>query len=156
THFALRGMFSDNAVEDWGTGISLGSGNTPGLSESNAIVFIGNKIRENVTGMKVPSGAAPDVFSYGNTFEGNLLGLDLDGNAIFKDLGSHFENGNPNIPVSAPSVCGGATPAPVEIVNCGSNVETLTTGFYGQVSGNPITSYYGTSNLPSKLEGGPV
>ena len=156
THFALRGMFSDNAVEDWGTAINLGSGSSPGLSESNAIVFIGNKIRENVTGLKVPSGAAPDIFSYGNTFEGNLLGVDLEGNAIFKDFGSHFENGNPNIPVSAPSVCGGATPAPVEIVNCGSNVETLTTGFYGQVSGNPITSYYGASNLPSKLEGGPV
>jgi hypothetical protein len=156
THFALRGMFSDNVVEDWGTGISLGSGNTPGLSESNAIVFIADKIRENVTGLIVPTAAAPDVFSFGNTFEGNLYGVDLEGNAIFKDFGSHFENGNPNIPVSAPAVCGGATPAPVEIVNCGSNVEALSTGFYGQVGGNPITSYYGTSNLPSKLEGGPV
>ncbi len=156
THFALRGMFSDNAVEDWGVGISLGSGNTPGLSESNAIVFIANKIRENVTGLKVPSGATPDVFSFGNTFEGNLYGADLEGNAFFKDFGSHFENGNPNIPVTAPAVCGGATPAPVEIVNCGSNVEARTTGFYGQVGGNPVTSYYGTSTLPSKLEGGPI
>ncbi len=97
THFALRGMFSDNVVEDWGTGISLGSGNTPSLSESNAIVFIGNKIRENVTGLMVPTAAAPDIFSFGNTFEGNLYGVDLEGNAIFKDFGSHFENGNPNI-----------------------------------------------------------
>ena len=156
THFALRGMFSDNVIEDWGTAVSLGSGNTPGATESNAIVFIGNKIRENVTGLKVPSAAAPDVFSYGNTFEGNLYGVDLEGNAIFKDFGSHFENGNSNITVTAPSVCSGATPAPVEIVNCGSNVETLASGFYGLASGNPITSYYGTSNLPSKLEGGPV
>jgi hypothetical protein len=156
THFALRGMFSDNTVEDWGTGISLGSGNNPGETESNAIVFIANKIRENVTGLTVPSGASPDVFSYGNTFEGNLYGADLEGNAIFKDFGSHFENGNPNIAVTPPSVCGGATPAPVEIVNCGSNVETLTTGFYGVVGGNPVTSYYGASTLPSKLEGGPI
>jgi hypothetical protein len=156
THFALRGMFSDNVVEDWGAGISLGSGNSPGLSESNAIVFIATKIRENVTGLKVPSGAAPDVFSYGNTFEGNLYGADLEGNAIFKDFGSHFENGNANIPITAPSVCGGATPAPVEIVNCASSVETLTTGFYGVTGGNPVTSYYGTSNSSSKLEGGPI
>ncbi|HLI80593.1 MAG TPA: hypothetical protein VKV03_11460 [Candidatus Binataceae bacterium] len=156
THFALRGMISDNAIEDWGTGISLGSGNTPGLSESNAIVLIADKIRENVTGLLVPSGAVPDVFSFGNTIEGNLYGVDLEGNAIFKDFGSHFENGNPNIPVTAPAVCGGATPAPVEIVNCASNVEALSTGFYGLVGGNPITTYYGTSNLSSKLEGGPV
>jgi hypothetical protein len=156
THFALRGMFSDNTVEDWGTGIRLGSGNIAGQTESNAIVFIANKIRENVTGLTVPSGATPDVFSYGNTFEGNLYGADLEGDAIFKDFGSHFENGNPNIPVSAPPVCSGATPAPVEIVNCASNVETFSTGFYGVIAGNPVTSYYGTSNLPSKLEGGPI
>lgn len=156
THFALRGMFSDNTVEDWGTGISLGSGNSPGHTESNAIVFIASKIRENVTGLLVPSGASPDVFSYGNTFEGNLYGADLEGNAIFKDFGSHFENGNANIPVTAPSVCGGASPAPVEIVNCASSVETLTTGFYGLIGGNPVTSYYGTSNSSSKLEGGPI
>ena len=156
THFSLRGMFSDNTIEDWGTAISLGSGSSPGLSESNAIVFIANKIRENVSGLTVPSGASPDVFSYGNTFEGNLYGADLEGNAIFKDFGSHFENGNPSITVTPPSVCGGANPGPVEIVNCGSNVETLSTGFYGQVGGSPVTSYYGTSNLPSKLEGGPV
>ena len=156
THFALRGMFADNVVEDWGTGISLGSGNNPSLSESNAIVFIADKIRENVTGLLVPNSAVPDVFSFGNTIEANLYGIDLEGNAIFKDFGSHFENGNPNISVSAPAVCGGATPAPVEIVNCASNVEALSTGFYGSVGGNPITTYYGTSNLPSKLEGGPV
>ena len=156
THFALRGMVSDNTIEDWGTGISLGSGSNPGLTESNAIVFIGNRIRENVTGMMVPTGASPDIFSYGNTFEGNLYGADLEGNALFKDFGSHFENGNANIPITAPSVCGGATPAPVEIVNCASSVETLTTGFYGVIGGNPVTSYYGTSNSSSKLEGGPV
>ena len=156
THFALRGMFSDNTIEDWGTGLNLASGSTPGLTESNAIVFIANKFRENVTGLKVPSGAAPDVFSYGNTFEGNLYGVDLEGNAIFKDFGSHFENGNTNIPITAPAVCGGATPAPVEIVNCASSVETLTTGFYGVSGSSPITSYYGTSNSSSKLEGGPI
>jgi len=155
-HFALRGMIADNTIEDWGTGIVLGSGNIPGISESNAIVLIANKIRENVTGLTVPTGSAPDVFSYGNTFEGNLLGADLEGNAIFKDFGSHFENGNPNIAITAPTVCGGATAAPAEIVNCGSNVETVKTGFYGVVSGAPVTSYYGTSTLPSKLEGGPV
>jgi hypothetical protein len=156
THFALRGMFSDNTIEDWGIGISLGSGNNPGLTESNANVLIANRIRENVTGLKVPSGAAPDIFSYGNTFEGNLYGVDLEGNAIFKDFGSHFENGNANIPIAAPSVCGGVTPAPVEIVNCSSSVETLTTGFYGVISGSPITSYYNASNSSSKLEGGPI
>jgi len=90
THFALRGMFSDNVIEDWSVGISLGSGSTPGTTESNAIVFIANKIRENGTGLKVPSGASPDIFSYGNTFEGNVYGADLEGNAIFKDFGSHF------------------------------------------------------------------
>ncbi len=156
THFALRGMVSDNTIEDWGTAISLGSGNNPGATESNAIVFIGNRIRENVTGMLVPSGASPDVFSYGNTFEGNIYGADLEGNGLFKDFGSHFENGNPNIPITAPTVCGGASPAPVEIVNCASSVEAITTGFYGVLSGSPITSYYGTSNSSSKLEGGPV
>jgi hypothetical protein len=156
THFALRGMIADNTIEDWGTGIILGSGSIPSLSESNAIVLIANKIRENVTGLTVPTGSAPDIFSYGNTFEGNLLGADLEGNSIFKDFGSHFENGNPSIGVTAPTVCGGATAAPAEIVNCGSNVETVKTGFYGVSGGSPVTSYYGTSTLPSKLEGGPV
>jgi hypothetical protein len=156
THFALRGMFSDNVVEDWNVGLSLGSGSTPGSSESNAIVFIANKIRENVTGLLVPTAAAPDIFSYGNTFEGNIYGADLEGNAIFKDFGSHFENGNANIPGTPPTVCSGASPAPVEIVNCASSVETLATGFYGVMSGTPVTSYYGTSNSSSKLEGGPV
>src|SRR6202040_2614330 len=60
------------------------------------------------------------------------------------------------IPITAPTVCGGATAAPAEIVNCGSNVETVKTGFYGVSLGSPITSYYGTSTLPSKIEGGPV
>ena len=156
THFALRGMFADDVIEDWGVGISLGSGSSPGLTESNANVLVADKIRENVTGLQVPSGATPDIFSFGNTYEGNLYGLDLEGDALFKDFGSHFENGNANIPMAAPSVCGGATPAPVEIVNCASNVETLSTGFYGIMSGSAITTYYGNSNLPSKLEGGPV
>jgi hypothetical protein len=156
THFALRGMFADDVIEDWGIGISLGSGSSPGLTESNANVLVADKIRENVTGLQVPSGATPDIFSFGNTYEGNLYGLDLEGDALFKDFGSHFENGNANIPITAPSVCGGATPAPVEIVNCASNVETLSTGFYGIMSGSAITTYYGNSNLPSKLEGGPV
>jgi hypothetical protein len=156
THFALRGMLSDDVIEDWGVGISLGSGNSPGLTESNANVMVADKIRENVTGLLVPTGATPDIFSFGNTYEGNLYGLDLEGDALFKDFGSHFENGNANIPIPAPAVCGGATPAPVEIVNCASNVETLSAGFYGIMSGSAITTYYGTSNLSSKLEGGPV
>jgi hypothetical protein len=156
THFALRGMFSDNVVEDWSVGVSLGSGATPGSSESNANVLVANKIRENVTGLLVPTAAAPDIFSYGNTFEGNIYGADLEGNAIFKDFGSHFENGNANIPGTPPTVCSGASPAPVEIVNCASSVETLATGFYGVVSGTPVTSFYGNSSSSSKLEGGPV
>lgn len=156
THFALRGMFSDNVVEDWSVGLSLGSGATPGSSESNANVLVANKIRENVTGLLVPTAAAPDIFSYGNTFEGNIYGADLEGSAIFKDFGSHFENGNANIPGTPPTVCGGASPAPVEIVNCASSVETLATGFYGVMSGTPVTSFYGTSNSSSKIEGGPV
>jgi hypothetical protein len=156
THFALRGMLSDNVIEDWNLGLSLGSGNTVGETESNANVLIANKIRENVIGLMIPTGAAPDIFSYGNTFEGNIYGADLEGNGILKDFGSHFENGNANIPGTPPTVCGGATPAPVEIVNCASSVETLATGFYGVMSGTPVTSYYGTSNSSSKLEGGPV
>ena len=156
THFALRGMLSDDVIEDWKVGISLGSGNNVGITESNANVLIANKIRENVIGLMVPTGAAPDIFSYGNTFEGNLYGADLEGNGIFKDFGSHFENGNANIPGTPPTVCSGVTPAPVEIVNCASSVETLATGFFGVMSGSPVTSYYGTSNSASKLEGGPV
>ncbi|HVN29030.1 MAG TPA: hypothetical protein VMT64_11115, partial [Candidatus Binataceae bacterium] len=155
-HFALRGNFSDNVIEDWNVGVSLGSGNNVGSTESNANVMIANKIRENVIGLMIPTGAAPDIFSYGNTFEGNIYGADLEGNGILKDFGSHFENGNANIPGTPPTVCGSANPAPVEIVNCGSSVETLATGFYGVMSGSPVTSYYGTSNSASKLEGGPV
>ena len=119
-------------MEDWGIGISLGSGSNPGSTESNANRFYRQQdSRERHRTARCPRRAAPDIFSYGNTFEGNLYGADLEGNAIFKDFGSHFENGNANIPGTPPTVCGGATPAPVEIVNCASSVETLTTGFYG-------------------------
>ena len=138
THFALRDPSTTPSRSLGHRHQLLGSGNNPGATKSNAIVFIGNRIRENVTGMLVPSGASPDVFVYGRHVEGNIYGADLEGNGLFKDFGSHFENGNPNIAITAPAVCGGATPAPVEIVNCASSVEAITTGFYGVVGGSPI------------------
>ncbi len=65
---------------------------TSGQSLDNANAIVGCKFRGSVEGIHIDSGAVGDTFLFGNTLEGNNIGLNNLGGGTTYGFGNHYEN----------------------------------------------------------------